>query len=406
MNHAISSRELTKVFRVGAGDFKALDALTFDISPGEIVGIIGRNGAGKSTLLKILARILAPTSGRVELRGRVGSLLEVGTGFHSELTGRENIHLSAALLGISESDLARRLDSIVDFSGVEAFIDTPVKRYSSGMYMRLAFAVAAHLEPEILLVDEVLAVGDLEFQKKCVQRIDSLGQNGQTVLFVSHNMQAVARLCQRGIWLDGGRIVRDGPMAEVTAAYVRHGAVYPGVREWPDVATAPGDRVVRLRKVLVRGPDGEPTASVNIGDPFDIEIDYEVLTGGVALFPALRIFNEWGGEVIWSTDSPAPGHGKPREPGRYHCAVHFPANLLAEGFLNVVVTIMSLQPKKFHLNEADCVHLQATEVIDGSTARGAFSDTVSSLIRPRLEWTVSKVETADKEENLAVRGIR
>lgn len=385
----ISVQQITKRFANSNGGFLALDGLSFDTEAGQIIGIIGRNGAGKSTLLKILSRILPPTSGRVELHGRVGSLLEVGTGFHPELTGRENIFLSAALLGMKEPEIARRLDAIVDFSGVEAFLDSPVKHYSSGMYMRLAFAVAAHLDPEILLVDEVLAVGDAEFQKKCVQRLDSLGQGGQTVLFVSHNMQAVARLCKRGIWIDQGKLAGDGPMAEVTAAYLKQGAVHPGERVWPDGPYSPGDEFVRLRAVRVRGPDGETAAGIDIGKPFAIEIDYEVLKGGMVLYPALKIFNEWGTEIIWATDAGTAEHGKPRPPGWYHCEVRFPANLLAEGLMAAAVSVMSLQPKKIHLSEQDAVHFQATETIDGTTARGQFSGYLGSVVRPRLEWNVT-----------------
>lgn len=395
MNCTISARELTKTFSIGArnGGFTALDRLSFDIEAGEIVGIIGRNGAGKSTLLKILARILAPTSGRVELRGRVGSLLEVGTGFHSDLTGRENIFLSAAMLGMKEAEILKRFDAIVDFSGVEAFLDTPVKRYSTGMYMRLAFSVAAHLEPEILLVDEVLAVGDFEFQKKCVQRLDTLGQRGQTVVFVSHNLQAVARLCRRGLWVENGKLVQDGPIAEVSAAYLKQGAVHPGLREWPDDECAPGDDVVRLRKVLVRGPDGQTAAGINIGQGFDIEMEYRVKVDGVVLFPAVKIFNEWGTEIIWATDAGTPQHGKPRAQGLYRSAVRFPPNLLAEGLMSVGVTILSLRPKKIHVSETEAVNFQATEVVDGATSRGEFPDYIGSVIRPRLEWTV----TVEKE---------
>jgi lipopolysaccharide transport system ATP-binding protein len=391
MNCSISARELTKTFYIGShnGGFTALDHLTFDVKPGEVVGIIGRNGAGKSTLLKILSRILSPTSGHVELRGRVGSLLEVGTGFHSDLTGRENIFLSAALLGMKEAEIHKRFDAVVDFSGIEPFLDTPVKRYSTGMYMRLAFSVAAHLEPEILLVDEVLAVGDIEFQKKCVQRLDALGQSGQTVLFVSHNLQAVGRLCRRGLWVEHGKLVQDGPIAEVTAAYLKQGAVHPGLREWPDDVCAPGDDVVRLRKVLVRGPDGKTTAGINIGQPFDVEIEYQVKADGVIFFPAVKIFNEWGTEIIWSTDAGTAQHGKARPRGRYRSVIHFPANLLAEGLMSVAVTILSLRPRKVHVSESDAVNFQATEVVDGNTSRGEFSDYIASVTRPRLDWTVT-----------------
>src|SRR5881398_3340272 len=214
---------LATLRRPKAEMFWALKDVSLDVHEGEVLGLIGRNGAGKTTLLKILSRITRPTEGWAEIHGRVGSLLEVGTGFHPELTGRENAFLSGAILGMSKAEIARKFDEIVAFAELEKFIDTPVKHYSSGMYVRLAFAVAAHLEPEILLVDEVLAVGDAEFQRRCLGRMQEFGASGRTVLFVSHNMQAVARLCQRALLLDGGRVVRDGPSAEVVAQYLQTG---------------------------------------------------------------------------------------------------------------------------------------------------------------------------------------
>src|SRR5689334_10972101 len=203
-----------------AEEFWALKDVSFEVQQGEVLGIIGRNGAGKSTLLKILSRITEPTDGRVTLRGRVASLLEVGTGFHAELTGRENIYLNGAILGMTRAEIRRKFDEIVAFAGVEKFLDTPVKRYSSGMYVRLAFAVAAHLEPEILVVDEVLAVGDAQFQKKCLGKMEEAGSSGRTVLFVSHNLLAVQRLCPRSLLLDGGRIVADGESSQVIQTYL------------------------------------------------------------------------------------------------------------------------------------------------------------------------------------------
>jgi lipopolysaccharide transport system ATP-binding protein len=199
----------------------ALKDVSFEVQPGEVVGIIGRNGAGKSTLLKLLSRITEPTTGRIDLYGRVGSLLEVGTGFHPELTGRDNIYLNGAILGMSRHEITRRFDEIVAFAEIEAFLDTPVKRYSSGMYVRLAFAVAAHMEPEILIVDEVLAVGDGSFQKKCLKKMEDVGRHGRTVLFVSHNMQAVTRLCQRAILLGQGTVLAEGRSAHVASRYHR-----------------------------------------------------------------------------------------------------------------------------------------------------------------------------------------
>jgi lipopolysaccharide transport system ATP-binding protein len=394
MTPAISARGLTKRFPIqrgssarGSGSFLALDNLDFDIEPGQAVGIVGSNGAGKSTLLKILARILPPTSGRAVLHGRVGSLLEAGAGFHPELSGKDNIFLAGALLGMKEAEIRRRLDEIVAFAGVGEFLDSPVKHYSSGMYMRLAFAVAAHIEPEILLVDEVLAVGDAQFQKKCLERMESLSHNGQTVVFVSHSMQAVGRLCQRALWIDRGKLRMQGPVAEVVAGYVKEGQASTGERVWPDGPHAPGDEYVRLRRVRVAGPDGQTAASINIGQDFSIEFSYDVALGGMTLFPALRIFNEWGTETLWTTDSTSPQHGQPVEPGRYHCTVHFPKNLLSEGLMAVSVSITSLCPTRVHLSEPDAVHFQATEVIDGTTARGEYNEAITSVMRPLLNWS-------------------
>jgi lipopolysaccharide transport system ATP-binding protein len=229
----------------------ALKDVSFEVLPGEVLGIIGRNGAGKSTLLKILSRITEPTTGRARIRGRVGSLLEVGTGFHPELTGRENIFLNGAVLGMKRSEVATKFDEIVAFAEVERFIDTPVKHYSSGMYMRLAFAVAAFVEPEILLIDEVLAVGDADFQKKCLGKMDDVSRHGRTVLFVSHNLTAVKSLCSRAMWLDGGRIVNAGETEEVVADYLQNGAPVSLEQQWNDETSAPGNDKVRLHRVSI-----------------------------------------------------------------------------------------------------------------------------------------------------------
>ena len=219
--------------------FWALQDVSFEVRHGEVVGIIGRNGAGKSTLLKILSRITEPTEGYADIHGRVGSLLEVGTGFHPELTGRENIYLNGSILGMRKGEIDCKFDEIVAFAEVERFIDTPVKHYSSGMYLRLAFAVAAYLEPEILLVDEVLAVGDARFQKKCLNKMQDVGQHGRTVLFVSHNMPAITRLCERVILLDEGRVLQDGPSYQVVRTYLNSGLGTSAAREWSDPAKAP-----------------------------------------------------------------------------------------------------------------------------------------------------------------------
>ncbi len=254
-------------------EFWALRDVNLQVEQGEVVGIIGRNGAGKSTLLKILSRITEPTHGRIRMRGRTASLLEVGTGFHQELTGRENIFLNGAILGMSRAEIKRKFDEIVDFAEVEKFLDTPVKRYSSGMYVRLAFAVAAHLEPEILIVDEVLAVGDADFQKKCLDKMDDAGHAGRTLFFVSHNMQAVTRLCQRCVLLQDGMVKLDGPTHQVASAYLSSGRETPAAREWSELSKAPGDEVVRLCAVRVRSEHGELVDTVDIRRPVGIELE-------------------------------------------------------------------------------------------------------------------------------------
>ena len=254
----------------------ALRDVSFSAKKGETIGIIGRNGAGKSTLLKILCRITDPTRGRAVVRGRISSLLEVGTGFHAELTGRENVYLNGTILGMRRREVKAKFDDIVDFSGVQKFIDTPVKRYSSGMKVRLAFSVAAHLEPELLIVDEVLAVGDADFQRKCLDVMEDVGQQGRTVLFVSHNMAAITRLCQRAILLDQGRIIEDGPAHQVVASYITSGTGTTAAREWQDPATAPTGEFARVCAVTIRLEKGEISDAIDIRRPFTIEITFDV----------------------------------------------------------------------------------------------------------------------------------
>jgi lipopolysaccharide transport system ATP-binding protein len=256
-------------------DFWALKDVSFEIQPGEVVGIIGRNGAGKSTLLKILSRITEPTSGRAEFRGRIGSLLEVGTGFHSELTGRENIYLNGSILGMSRREIARRFDEIVAFSEIEDFLDTPVKRYSSGMYVRLAFAVAAHLEPEILVVDEVLAVGDHGFQKKCLGRMSEVGRSGRTVLFVSHDIAAVGALCGRCILLDRGQIIAEGEPQAVVARYAdQRGDASAGVFDLTDHRGRQSGRTMVMTRVTLGDGKQSPLSRIRMGSSLSIQVDF------------------------------------------------------------------------------------------------------------------------------------
>lgn len=365
--------------------FVALNDVSFEVERGETLGVIGRNGAGKSTLLKILSSILRPSRGRVELNGRVGSLLEVGAGFHPELTGRENIFLNAAILGLTHSEIVKKLDEIVAFSGVERYLDEPVKHYSSGMYMRLAFAVAAHIEPEILLLDEVLAVGDAEFQKKSAERIERVNQHGQTVILVSHNIQTVLRLCRRALCLDQGRVVDIGSAADVTARYLAIGGANRGARRYGEDAYAPGDHVVRLRGVRIRSKDGATLATVDLGQAFGIEMEFEVLEAGVALFPSLTIHNDRM-PVLWATDASSDWHGRARPIGRYTEIAWVPAHLLSEGALRVAASVHSFRPRTAHFVEPDAVVFHAVESTGG--ARGQFAGSIEGAVTPLLEWSV------------------
>lgn len=367
----------------------ALKDINFEIGRGELVGIIGRNGAGKSTLLKVLSRITEPTTGRIELYGRVGSLLEVGTGFHLELTGRENIFLSGAILGMSRREIERKFDEIVAFAEVEKFIDTPVKRYSSGMYLRLAFGVAAHLEPEILLVDEVLAVGDASFQRKCLNKMEDVGRQGRTVLFVSHNMQSITRLCDRTILLDGGRVLKDGPSHQVVGDYLSSGLGTTAAREWQHLMNAPGNDIVRLRRVRVCSEDGSTHDALDIRRPIGIEMEYEVFKEGQVLTPNFHFFNEEGTCVFIVSDQGTNWRGKPRPTGRYVSTVWIPGNFLAEGTLLVGAAVSTLDPVVVHFYEADAVAFQVIDSLDGNSARGDYAGPLPGVVRPLLDWSTT-----------------
>ena len=365
----------------------ALKDASFEVRSGEIVGIIGRNGAGKSTLLKILSRITEPTEGYADVYGRIGSLLEVGTGFHHELTGRENIYLNGAILGMSRTETESKFDEMVAFAEVERFIDTPVKHYSSGMRLRLGFAVAAHLEPEILLIDEVLAVGDASFQKKCLSKMQDVGRQGRTVLFVSHNMPAITRLCPRTISLDSGTVLMDGPSPQVVSTYLRSGLGTSAAREWPDLDTAPGDETVRLCAVRVRTKDNQITDSIDIRRPVGIEIEFEVLEPGHVLLPHFKLFTQAGIEAFNSVDIDPDWRGRPRPSGRYISTGWIPGNLLIEGMMIIGAAMVTLHPKIVHFVEQDAIAFQVVDSTDGNSARGDWAGGLAGVVRPLLEWT-------------------
>jgi lipopolysaccharide transport system ATP-binding protein len=384
----------------------ALKDVGFEVRPGEVVGLIGRNGAGKSTLLKILSRIIEPTRGRVELYGRVGSLLEVGTGFHPELTGRENVYLNGAILGMAKAEIDRKFDEMVAFAEVEKFIDTPVKRYSSGMHMRLAFAVAAHLEPEVLLVDEVLAVGDARFQRKCLNKMEDVGHEGRTVLFVSHNMPAVTRLCPRAIMLDGGVVLSDGPSYEVVGAYLNSGLGTTAAREWPDPAKAPGNEVARLRAVRVRAGDGRVCDAADIRRPVGVEMEFDVLEPGHVLVPNYHFFNEEGLYLFVTHELDTRWRREARAAGRYASTVWIPGNFLAEGTLIVGAALSSYEPTPVvHFYERDAVAFQVIDSTDGNSARGDFGGSVPGVIRPTFQWTSGVAGEAPVAPPAEVRAV-
>ena len=370
--------------------FWALKDVSFDIAKGDVVGIIGRNGAGKSTLLKVLSRITEPTAGTVDLYGRVGSLLEVGTGFHPELSGRENVFLNGAILGMTKAEIRRQFDAIVDFAGVEQFLDTPVKRYSSGMYVRLAFAVAAHLNPEILIVDEVLAVGDAEFQKKCLGKMRDVAAGGRTVLFVSHQMQAVGRLCETCILMHAGKVAQIGPTAQVLAAHLRVTAGSEPGREWvtPDAISADG--IVQLNAIRLTGPLGVAGATVQIGQPVVAEIEYTVKRTGFRLSPHIQI-NTADGEVVFAAiDTSGQWNRQPRPAGQYRTRAIIPPNFLAEGSVYMTAAVSSLDPFSVHAVETDSVMITVVDPTDGTGARGDYVGVLPGVVRPMLKWTTDQ----------------
>lgn len=371
----------------------ALDDISFEVQAGETLGIIGRNGAGKSTLLKILSRITLPTSGRAELKGRVSSLLEVGTGFHPELTGRENIFLNGTILGMTRSDIRRRFDEIVAFSEVEKFLDTPVKRYSSGMYVRLAFAVAAHLDPEILIVDEVLAVGDAQFQRKCLGKMEEAGREGRTILFVSHNLTAIRTLCSRAILLIQGELAADGAPKAVINEYTGKTDGVMMSRVWSDAGTAPGNSFVVLESVSLSDDEGNSLDELFTDRPFNVEIRFRVTRDGASVGMNLLFYDMENHCILASINNHEPNwYGKPMREGAYRSVCRIPKNILNNGFY-------SLSAILFGRNFMDAVAehgILKLEIHDGPEVRGDYFGEYSCCIRPFFEWrTVRSGEPRD-----------
>jgi len=383
------SRESEIGDRKSVEDFWALNDVSFEVGRGEVVGIIGRNGAGKSTLLKILSRITEPTGGRVRIRGRVASLLEVGTGFHPELTGRENIFLNGAILGMRRVEIRRKFDEIVAFAEVDQFLDTPVKRYSSGMYMRLAFAVAAHLEPEILIVDEVLAVGDMEFQKKSLGKMQDVStKEGRTVLFVSHNMAAISRLCQTAVLLDKGAIAARGNTGSVVAAYFQSNAG-DNAQFIPDPAKAPvGNDTASLIALSVKGADGGTGPTFVSSAALKVEITYRVLKPVRVLHVGFDLHGADGTIAFNAIDMDAAEGGadeRSHRPGVYMSVCAIPGGLLNRGRYSITVGSDTPSGVNFYCENAVYFYIVPAD------GRDAHSENRPGLVCPRLSWKIRQV---------------
>jgi lipopolysaccharide transport system ATP-binding protein len=356
----------------------ALKDVNFEVRQGEVVGLIGRNGAGKSTLLKILARITRPTEGHAEIQGRVGSLLEVGTGFHPELTGRENVYMSGAILGMRKAEIDRKFDEIVAFSEVERFLETPLKHYSSGMQVRLAFAVAAHLEPEILFVDEVLSVGDAAFQKKCLGKMGQVSREGRTILFVSHNMAAVKALSTRAILMKNGAVAASGMVGQVADSYLLGSAQGASVREWPDPATAPGNESIRISFIRIIAPESEATITIDTGAL--IEIGFDDLVGGISLDCTVYLTTSDGVVIFESGQSISSDRASRR--GSYRLTGRIPAHLLNAGRYSL--NVLFGKDQRYVLFRMD--DAVSFEVENTTTGRGSNMSVAPGIIRPMLSW--------------------
>ena len=364
----------------------ALRDVSFEIKKGEVFGVIGTNGSGKSTLLKILSRVTEPTKGRALIHGRFCGLLEVGTGFHPELTGRDNVFMSGAILGMKRQEIARKFDEIVAFAEVEQFIDTPVKHYSSGMYVRLGFSVLAHMDPDILIVDEVLAVGDVRFQKKCMGKMEDVGQHGRTVILVSHDMPAITRMCSRAILLNKGEIVQAGPAHEVVNHYLHAGHIQPAV-EWLDPTQAPGNDVARLRALRVRSEAGQVVDVIDIRKPMRVEIEYDILKPGQMVVAQFGFNTEEDVIAFIVNDRDPVWYRRPRPVGRYISTAWIPGNFLSEGTMVVGGGIFSEDPWHEHCDVPRAVGFRVVDPGTGDTARGDVTGRWEGVVRPLLRWT-------------------
>ena len=388
--HAAAAADLSE-------SFWALQDVSFSIEPGEVVGIIGHNGAGKSTLLKLLSRITEPTSGHATVRGRVGSLLEVGTGFHPELTGRENVFLNGSILGMRESEVRAKFDDIVEFAEVEKFIDTPTKHYSSGMRVRLAFAVAAHLNPEVMFVDEVLAVGDAAFRKKCADKIEEVVRSGATVLIVSHNAQAITSMCERVLWLDGGRLVADGPAAETVVRYLSRTISLSGEKIWlPN--ERPGGDIARIHAMRIVNKSGQTANHIDVRDPFYVETELEVCQPGYGILLKHDIFSGDNSPVFSALDVNNPTWQQQTwAPGEYRLRMAVPGNFLQVENYPIGAVLWAWEPEQvLQWYDHNVLCVQIIDGGEGQTAKMGFTGLMQGPLRPVLDWHVEPLHAAQQ----------
>ncbi|MCZ4318516.1 ABC transporter ATP-binding protein [Aequorivita viscosa] len=368
----------------------ALRNINFEVQKGEVLGIIGKNGAGKSTLLKILSRVTSPTTGVIKTKGRIASLLEVGTGFHPELTGRENIYLNGAILGMTRGEITAKLDEIIDFSGCEMYIDTPVKRYSSGMTVRLAFAVAAHLEPDILVVDEVLAVGDAEFQKKAIGKMQDISKGeGRTVLFVSHNMDSILRLCSRAVLMKNGYIIENGDVSKIIDKYLK---TEFGSNSYKSYTNNNGNNIVKILEVYAHKNNYDRGDNFKITEKVGITVRYEVLESGNKIHTAFNFYNANGINIFDSHESNSELYHLKKEKGIYQTTVWVYENLFSEGVIVVGVALVTHDPFVVHFHDRDALAFNMIEDIKNSPTRGDYVGSLPGIIRPSLKWESIKGE--------------
>ncbi len=365
----------------------ALRDINFNVEEGEVLGIVGHNGAGKSTLLKVLSRVTGPTEGEVRGRGRIASLLEVGTGFHPEMTGRENIYMNGTIMGMTRREIDRKLEEIVDFAGVARYLDTPVKRYSSGMMVRLGFAVAAHLEPEILVLDEVLAVGDAEFQKKAIGKMKDVSRSsGRTVLFVSHNMGAVNTLCNRAILLEKGQMLSEGTAQEITHRYLQ-GRVeqFGALVEWSS-ADAPGDEMVRLDRVRILGENRDKIEFLDVRHCAYIELEYRILDANCNPIPNYHLYSSEGFKIATLVD---PAKNRNYGTGRYRSTLQIPAHFFNEGDFILGVALSSMAPLQIHYQDQQLLPFRVVDNLESPT-RNEYKGSFQGALRPMMEWGLER----------------